>query len=55
MPIADFQFFDFARLEELRQIELKHYEYRKAAYDRRYTDGAKDGTGAALLREHGAT
>ena len=24
------------RLDELRQIEMRHYEYRKAHYDRRH-------------------
>ena len=42
LPVADFQFFDMGRLEELRQVEWRHYEYRKAAYDRRY---APDGSG----------
>lgn len=36
LSVQDFQFFDSIRLEELRQIEMRHYEYRKALYDRRY-------------------
>jgi len=36
LGVQDFQFFDSIRLEELRQVEMRHYEYRKALYDRRY-------------------
>ena len=36
LGVQDFQFFDSIRLEELRQIEMRHYEYRRALYDRRY-------------------
>ena len=36
MPCQDFQFFDTRRLEELREIEMRNFERRKAIYDRRY-------------------
>ena len=36
LPCQDFQFFDTRRLEELREIEMRNFERRKAIYDRRY-------------------
>ena len=36
LGVQDFQFFDAMRLEEIRQVEMRHYEVRKALYDRRY-------------------
>jgi SWI/SNF-related matrix-associated actin-dependent regulator of chromatin subfamily A member 5 len=41
LALSDFQFFDLRRLEELRQVELRNYEYRKAQYDRRYSADAQ--------------
>ena len=37
VAVADFQFFNVARLEELRQVELRNFEYRKSIFDRRYS------------------
>lgn len=34
LPCQDYQFMDSIRLEELRQVEIRHYEYRKAIFDR---------------------
>ena len=33
LQVADFQFFDVTRLEELREIEMRNYEYRKVRHE----------------------
>ena len=40
VQLADFQFFNLARLEVLRQKEWKHYEYRKAHFEKRHVADA---------------
>ena len=40
VQLADFQFFNLARLEALRQKEWKNYEYRKAHFERRHVADA---------------